>query len=158
MEKFYIVTEKSDLRQRYLEYEKNLEEVNEVIKEFFEENSIKTDEYYCTSESLYIVPTNEDIELYEKMLKKPLDNDLREFKVKSKIATKWQEKLRGKILTVKQKPFLPTYFNSYGKSRSRLFQIGDTVYCSYENGCEFKNPEGFQEIKASEFYKLTEEN
>jgi len=52
---------------------------------------------------------------------------------------------------------LMLYFNVYGSTSSRLFAIGDKVYCSFKSEYNFTNPEGFIELKASEFFKIVED-
>ena len=117
MEKFYIVTEESDLNKEYLGYVNNRKEVNEFVKKFMKQNG------------------------------------LRQFKLNSDIAKRWIKFVSDNNIKILHKPFVGTYFNAYGRSWSRLFNVGDTIYCTYESEFDFTNPKGFKEIKASEFYK-----
>ena len=153
MERFYIVTKESGLYKEYWNYKKALKENNKLVKEFFQQENIKAKEYYADEEKLYIVPTEDDLKAFNKILNKELENGLRQFSLNSIIAKKWTKFGKENNIKIINKPIVPIYFESYGKSRSSLFNIGDTVYCSYEMSCEFENPKGFKEIKASEFFK-----
>lgn len=156
MEKFYIVTKESNLNSAYWEYKNNIKEVNEFVKEFMSKESINANEYYVNAERIYIVPTKDDINKFNKILTKALDNGLRAFKLNSKVGKSWANFVKTNEIKFKYKPIVGTYFNAYGKSWSRLFNIGDTIYCSYESKFNFNNPKGFIEIKASEFYSAVE--
>lgn len=153
MEKFYIVTEESDLNKEYLGYVNNGKEVNEFVKKFMKQEGITANEYYVNAEKIYIIPTDEDLESFNKVLNKQLENGLRQFKLNSAIAKRWIKFVSDNNIKILHKPFVGTYFNAYGRSWSRLFNVGDTIYCTYESEFDFTNPKGFKEIKASEFYK-----
>lgn len=156
MEKFYIVTEESNLNKEYWKYKNNVKEVNEYVKKFMEQEGIKANEYYASTEKLYIVPTEDDLRTFNRKLNKELEGGLRQFKLNSSIAKRWVEFVNDNNIKILYKPFVRTYFNAYGRSKSRLFNIGDTVYCTYETEFNFNNPKGFKEIKASEFYSAVE--
>ena len=157
MEKFYIVTEESSLNKQYWEYKNNVKEVNEYVKKFMDQEDIKANEYYVNAELIYIVPSDEDLKNFNKKLNKTeLEGGLRQFRLNSDIAKRWINFVKENDIKFKHKPFVGTYFNTYGRSKSRLFNIGNTVYCSYETEFNFNNPNGFKEIKASEFYKVIE--
>lgn len=156
MEKFYIVTEESSLNKAYWEYKNNVKEVNEYVKRFMEQEGIKANEYYASTERLYIVPTEDDLRAFNCKLNKALENGLRQFKLNSPIAKRWVTFVNDNNIKMLYKPFVGTYFNAYGRSKSRLFNIGDTVYCTYETEFNINNPKGFKEIKASEFYYAVE--
>ena len=86
MEKFYIVTEESDLNKEYLGYVNNRKEVNEFVKKFMKQEGITANEYHVNAEKIYIIPTDEDLESFNKVLNKQLENGLRQFKLNSDIA------------------------------------------------------------------------
>ena len=46
----------------------------------------------------------------------------------------------------------------YGRHRTRLFEHKGILYGSMESDYDFEIPEEFEEIKASEFYKVIEED
>lgn len=153
MEKFYIVTKESGLYKEYWNYKKALKENNNLVKEFFKQENIKANKYYADEGKLYIVPTEDDLKAFNKILNKEIENGLRQFSLNSIIAKKWTK--FGKENNIKSiyKPIVAIYFSECGKSTASLFSIEDTLYCSYEMNCEFENPKGFKEIKASEFFK-----
>ena len=49
------------------------------------------------------------------------------------------------------------YFNHIcGKMNSRLFDIDNTIYCSFKQDDDINTPEGMIEIKASKFWEIIE--
>lgn len=159
MEKFFIVTEASQLHKEYFEYKENRKTVHDFVNEFTNKYGIESAEYYPSNECLMIVPTKADIKKFGNMLKKEVSNGLRPFKVNSSINKDWVNLLKERGLTIKHRPMLGLYFvEIYGKHSSRLFDINGILYCSFENSYDkLDTPEGFTEIKASEFYKIIEE-
>jgi len=157
MENYYEVTKESPLYQEYMDYLVSDRTMREISHEFLTNNNIDTKEYASTKDTFYIVPTEKDIENFDKILCKELENGLRAFKVKSKIGKAWKEILKDKGVQPLHKPMLILYFNVYGSTASRLFSIDDKVYCSFKSEYNFTNPEGFIELKASEFYKIVED-
>ena len=156
MEKFYIVTDKSSLNKDYWKYKNNIKEVNKYVKEFLAKEGINAKYYGVETERLYIIPTERDIARLAGKLTKPLDNGLRSFKTNSVIGKRWIKFVRDNNIKILYKPTVGFYFNAFGKSASRLFDIEDILYCSYESEFDFENPCGFMEIKASEFFKAIE--
>lgn len=131
--------------------------MREISHQFLTANNINTKEYASTKDTFYIIPTEKDIEDFSKMLNRELENGLRAFKTKSKIGKAWKDTLEEKGIEPLHKPMLMLYFNVYGSTSSRLFAIDDKVYCSFKSEYNFENPEGFIELKASEFYKIVED-
>jgi hypothetical protein len=156
MEKYFIVTEQSKLHKEYYEYKNSDKKLHKIVKEFMQKYEIETNGYAHRDQTFYIEPTEKDLEKFNKVLCKPLENGLRAFKATSKIAKNWVE-------TVEQvkpvsKPYVGFCFkNCLGKIRSRLFDIDEVVYCSFSSEYEIDIPEGFTEIKASEFFKVIED-
>ena len=159
MQKFYEVTSESNLWKDYLDYKENSNTINEIYKYFSEEHEIESTQYYPTTDNLYIVPTQNDEETFKNQLtKKDLGNGLRRIRVNSNINKSWITTLQRLDLKVLNKPYVPFYFNVYGRIRTMIFSIDDKVYCSIETENDFNTPHvGFKEIKASEFYKMIEE-
>lgn len=88
-------------------------------------------------------------------------NGLYKFKGNSKLAKAWKKLLADNNLEVQRKPRVPIYFNSYAhRMSSNLFSIEGKVYCSLELvDTNFEEvPENMIEMKASEFYKIVEDN
>lgn len=158
MEKFYLVTDESSLKEKYLNYRKNRGIVRDFTIRFLEKHGIKTESYYPTELYLYIVPTKEDNEKFEKQLCRNSHNGLRQFKKNSKINKDWIACSRQENIKVLENPHVGSYFNNiFMAYRSRLFEYKDNVYCSYSTEGGFKTPKGFEEMKASEFFKIIEE-
>lgn len=158
MEKYFIVTEKSELHSDYFNYRANRLAVNALIKSFFTENGIEAKEYYASDDRLMIVPAEADGEKFGSYLGANQGNGLRTFKANSKINKAWIRVLKDAGMKVIRKPMVMLYFQGLGgKSRSRLFDINGVVYCSYESE-KVNIPDGFIEIKASEFFKVIEDD
>jgi len=159
MERYFQVTGQSDLFNQYMEYKNNQQVLHNISKEFMDTQGIETDTYAYQSNTFYIVPTEKDLEKFNKSLCKPLSNDLRAFKANSKVGKAWVNILEEKQVKIKYKPFVGHSFrNCLGKNRSRIFAIDSIVYCSFENEYDFEDtPEGFIELKASEFWKIVED-
>lgn len=155
MEKFFIVTEKSQLHKDYFEYEQNSKEINKRVIQFFKLSGIEADKYYCTSNYLSIIPTAKDKEKFKGQFYVKNNGNLETFKERSSIGKAWVNYMAGyKIL---QRPLPQFYINSYGGGQYRLFDINNVLYCSYVSKRDFKTPQGFEEIKGSEFFKAIED-
>lgn len=154
MEKYYIVAPDSPVHKKYLDYKAMSEKVNIAFKEFAKEWEIETHEYYQSVEYLHICPTESDAKKFGKYFKKDASGL---FKKNSPLAKDWADKCRALGLTSAFKPNLGFEIAVYGRSRSRLFMIKDILYASFEIDRDYENPEGFKEIKASEFFKIVEE-
>lgn len=159
MEKFFIVTEQSELHRDYFDWKNNLEEIRLLICEFFDRNDIETTQYGFHGDNLCIVPTENDLVKFNNVLSNEVMEQLRPFKGNSKIQKAWVKTLEENNLERKRKPYVPMYFPLHGGGRisSRLFDIDDIVYCSFSNSWDIKTPEGMIEIKASKFWETVED-
>lgn len=151
MEKFYIVTEESNLNKAYWKYKNNVKEVNEYVKSFMNKEGITANQYHVNAEKIYIIPTDEDLEVFNKILNKQLENGLRQFKLNSAIAKIWIKFVSDNNIKILHKPFVGTYFNAYGRSWSRLFNVGDTIYCTYESEFDLLTQKGLKKLKQVNF-------
>lgn len=160
MEKFFIITDECRYKEDYKNYRKNTKDVNEVVKEFFNENEIETSKYYLTNNQLYIVPTNKDLEKFDKDLNKPIEYGLRAFKKKGKINKLFIQKLESKGLSILNKPNLWMYMSGfYGSMSTTTYLINDVMYLRLSTNYDVEiNEKGFDEIKASEYYLAIESN
>lgn len=161
MEKFYIITEESNIYKKYFDYNQNIKDVNEIVKSVMENSGMETTNYSIGDGYFVIYPTQNDVIKFRSMLKKDADIDsTSEFKKSSKIYKEIFSKLDDVNLKVLGKPYVP--FNSNirisGKTSSRLFDYNGKLYCSIDakEQNEFNNPDKFIEIKGSEFYKIME--
>jgi hypothetical protein len=158
MEKYFIVSPKADLYKDYFKYIENRKAVHEHVKRFFDKHEIKAQYYDCLGNWLYIKPTEEDLKVFGSMLCQAELNGLRCFKENSKIGRAWAKSLQETNLKVLSKPQILLYLDHYiPRCRYRLFRVGTVLYGSIETDSEFTLPEGFEEIKASEFYQKLEE-
>ncbi len=135
-------------------------DVNEIVKDFMINNEIETHEYAIGMRENYfaIVPTQKDYDMFNQQMKKDSRvNTLSSFKKNSTIFKDLFKILEDKDMKVLHKPFIQFAFPCCGRSRSRIFEHNGVVYASYEHETDFENPKGFQEIKASEFYKVVED-
>ena len=158
-EKYFIVNNKSDLYKEYMGYKKNLKQMREIAIKFLEEHDIEANEYSYNSLVFYIIPTEKDKEKFKTVLGKTVENGTKPFKKNSKIGKAWINTLKENNIEPLHKPIVGWFFkNHVGKMRSRLFDINEIVYCSYKVEGDINTPEGFTEIKASEFWKIIEDN
>lgn len=160
MKRYYEVTEKSNLYKDYMNYLNNVKLVNDLVKDFMDKNNIQSESYATNKTDLYIEPTVDDALRYKNVLSE-YGNGLYKFKGNSKIAKSWKKALEDSNLKVQRKPKVPIYFNSWSyRILSKLFSIDGKVYCSLELvDQDFDEvPEGMIEMKASEFYKIIEDN
>lgn len=158
MEKFYIAEEGSKLREDYLKHRKDMKKLFEVKGDFFKEFNIKATEFGLSTQSLSIVATDEDKENFKDQLCKP-KNGVHRFRANSKINKAWVATLELHDIKNTRKPRVPFYFDRCygGRMSSKLFQIDGVVYCSFNAGWEFKPIDKLTEIKASEFFKVIED-
>ena len=158
MEKYYTVTEECSLHKDWFDYKENADQVNEVYKGFKDQVGVESKEYYVTDREVYIVPTEKDNEMFGSVLCTPI-NGLRKFRTTSKVGKVWVKALKDAGLEVKRRPMPIIYFRSFGGGsyKTRLFEQDGKLFCSIDPA-DGKEPEGFVEIKASEFFKIIEES
>lgn len=157
MEKFFIITDECNYKKDYIEYRENIKVVNDIVKEFFDENEIDTSEY-CINDVLYIVPTSKDIEKFDKMLNKPIQQGLRQFKKNSKIHKAFFKKISDKNIKILRSPSIWMYMNGmYGHMRTSTYLVNNVMYLKLSTDYDRNvNEKGFKEIKASEYYLALE--
>ena len=158
IEKYFEVTKDSGLYEDYNKYYNNVPVLNKIVKDFCMTNGIESKTYACTSDSFYIAPTEKDKENFKTQLCKYAEgcSGITPFKKNSKIGKNWV----AQKAVVLNRPFVGLYFEDCcGHTSSRIFKIDDKVYCSYKNENDtMETPKGFVEIKASEFFKIIEDN
>ena len=158
MEKFYVVTSKSPIRQRYLDFLANNERVVQLYNAFAEIHGIQAEKFLPTDSVLGIVPKGTDAEKFRSQLCKDSDGEtgLRLFKKNSVLNRAWVAWLKENETQVLFKPRLGCELGIFGRGSTRLFSHEDTVYASLDFDRDFQDPPGFQEIPGSEFYKVME--
>lgn len=160
MEKYFEVKKDSDFYKKYFAFVDSSAKLNELFREFSADNGIETKTYYQTTERLAIEPTERDKFRFRGLFKQNSNTD---FKKTSKISKKWVTLCKERGVTTPRKPNLlwdsDCNIGSYNIG-SRLFHIGEKLYGSINNKCEanIELTDDFIEMKASEFYKIIEEN
>lgn len=157
MEKYYIAGFETDLYREYLAYLENQLEIREVVAPFFEKHGITANEYLAGTANLWIVSTAADMEKFADQLSKNANpRGLRFFKIKSEIRRLWTEEVKATGLQIIQKPILRRWFPATFQLTSRVFMYQGLLYIWVNSDCNFPNPEGFAEIKASKYYEALE--
>lgn len=159
MEKYYEVTEAHNLHGDYFRWIENSNVTNEIVKEFMAAHEIEARKYYAANDALYIVATDKDKENFKSSLTKNHSNGLYKLKGNSKINKQWLKLLKSKNHKILQRPNVIFYMplSQGGRFSSRLFDQDGRLYCSFDPAPE-TTPEGFIEMKASEFFKIIEED
>lgn len=159
LEKFYVVTSKSPIRQRYLDYLANNERVVQLYNAFAEIHGIQAAQFLPTDSVLGIVPKGTDAEKFRSQLCKGSDGEtgLRFFKKNSILNKAWVAWLKENEIKVLFKPRLGWELGILGRGSTRLFSYGRVVYASLEFDHDFKDPPGFQPISGRDFYAVMEE-
>ncbi|TCU69647.1 hypothetical protein EV204_1084 [Tissierella praeacuta] len=158
MEKFYIAEEDSKLRKDYLSYKEQSEQVRLIMKDFLTSHGIESKKYYVNKNTIAVVATNNDKEVFQRQLKKKDKEGLFFFKVNSKVHKDWIKLIESTGLEIPNKPIMWDYFTSfYGRIATRLLDIDGQVYCSMKAEGDFEPKDKLTEIKASEFFKTIED-
>lgn len=158
MEKFYIVKDEK-LINDYKEWEIDDLKIQEAFVQLKKEFEIESNEYYANSERLVFKLKDSD---YKKFKKDLMANSTERFKIKSPQNKRWLELMKEKGIKGLRKPFIKDYLHTGcigGKMWSNLFEIESVLYGYFETEFEKKisPPEGFIEIKASQYYKIIED-
>jgi hypothetical protein len=105
-----------------------------------------------------IVPSKEDLQKFAGQFKADDYDGLKEFKKNSATYKAWKQFCEEEKLETPNSPWLFHYFDVYGKVKQKLFDIDGILYCYFSSDeYDFKNPNGFQEIKASEYHRAIED-
>jgi hypothetical protein len=178
MEKAFRIESNAEYYIALEKYIANADEQRRLVNEFLKNHNIEANKYRVGGSGfvnkpfkefnkdeivLEILPTEKDKENFGKMLKKENDYGLCGFKKKSKISKEFQDYCieTNMIINIHQ-PDLRDYLKSldwYKYSRS-LIKHEDIYYLKVQSDLlkDDDIPEGFTEIKISEFYKVVEES
>lgn len=178
MERSFVVEKESKYAKAFDEYIKGSEQQREIINKFFNKKGIESNEFIVSGDgfinipfgedsksdiALYINPTENDLIKFGKLLKKPNKNHgLCGFKKNSNITKEFaQSCIDNKVVINLYKPRVSDYFISilYRGCNLQQFQHNDNMYLKISSDYlkEDDTPEGFKEIKLSEYYKIKEE-
>ena len=158
MEKYFKVRKENHIYNDYFKWWNNLDNVKRKWEQFRKLEGIEATQFVPKQE-LYIVPTQVDLINFGRFLCKDIFPDgLKKFKKTSSVQKDWERFCKNNLELI-DKPILFYDFPVMGKTRTRLFHYKDEVYCSVDNenlNDSSEIPEGYEEIKASEFYKIVE--
>ena len=154
MEKFYTVSPESPVYQQYFDYDMFTKEISKLYTEFADEHGIETTRFWPDADEFMIDPTEADKQKFHEQMRK---DKVGLFKKNSAMNKAWLAACKDRGIVTRMKPFLPFVFNTFGRVQFRLFHIDTTLYCTFESKSQFDNPPLFNELKASEFYKIMED-
>ena len=158
MEQYFEITKESKEYDNYFRYVDDTNIFREIVNNFCNDNNISSDEFGAYDDKFWIVDNSANREQFGSQLAKNSESGMVSFKKNSQIGRAWN-KLNVKI---PNKPFVPFFFQGgVGRMKTRLFHVNDKVYCSIkcvDFDMKFTAPVGFVEIKASEFFKIIEDN
>lgn len=177
MERAFTVSENHNLFLKQRSYETNLKKQKEFVKRFCEENGIESGKYYIGGDgsvnvsfleshkkniTFGIIPTENDKQKFASQLRVPNEHGVSHFKKSSQIAKLFAELcIKEEIVVNIWKPMIRDYFKSlsYARFQSRCFEYNGKVYVSVSSEKLNKDelPDGFEEIKMSELYRVIEE-
>lgn len=153
MDKYLEIKLDCALYKEYFAHEEDKPKIASAFNTVCEKFGIETKEFYIKKDRFWIVPTESDREKFAGTMKKTNDG---EFKKNSDVSKMWVDLVKD--IEYFEKPKLFYYFDLLGhRWKERLFHIGDKLYCSIESDGEVSTPDFAIEIKASEFYRIIEE-
>ena len=181
MEKYYIVNDKEVLKE-IEDYRNMVKGQYRFIKKIFEREGIAGMEYYMQGSglcnrafsdyekhkiSLYIVPSTENTDKFGKQLCKPVvfddGSEMARFRKTSAVLKRFQDEAvkEGVVVNI-LKPEIGRYFKEfeYGGCGYQCFAINGKTYLKVSTeryNSITPRKEGFEEVKASEFYEAREQ-
>lgn len=159
MERYFKIKRTNTVYKEYFDWWNNLDILKKKWEQFRKLEGIEATQFVPRQE-LYIVPTEVDLINFGRFLyKEVFPGGLRKFKKTSNVQKDWERFCFSNDIKFLQKPIISFEFGLLGKTRTRLFHYKDDVYCSLDNerlNKDSKIPDGYEEMKASEFYKIIE--
>lgn len=182
MEKAFLITEESRFYKRLKEFKELEKQQSIFMKDFFDRNGIETTKYRLCGDGfvnvpfsehhkneiyLEISPTEKDLTNFSKQLSKTENRiGLRTFRKNSKIGKSVaQECIDNKVVINLMQPEIDDYFTDLIFYRRGYdgFESGDKLYFKIDVDNYFEKekyseiPDGFEEIKVSEYHIKKEE-
>lgn len=177
MERYFIATKESKYLKDYNEYTEKIETQRKFINKFFEEKEIDGNKYIVGGDgrvnipfeewnkskiTLRIEPTENNLNKFSRMLRTSDRYGLCAFRKNSNMAKQFAKQcIDEKIVVNLYSPRIGDYFNDlcYYGCKSQHFIYTDIFYIKVDSEGLKENdtPNGFTEIKASEYYKILEE-
>lgn len=153
MEKFYFISNDCKIGQNYWAYKEAEKKLVKAFDSFATEYEIKATRFHPSDKLLWIEPTEEDSDKFGAEFTK---NEPGKFKKSSATNKAWVKKCEEEGIKYIEKPFVPFMFNYTGRSQYRLFDIDNKIYCTFDCPIDLEAPEGFVQMKGSEFYTIME--
>ena len=158
MEQYFEITKESVHYEQQLTYEEDFHKEKSAVKNFMSDYEVKGSGYMLYQGYFWVTDNSENRERFAGQIRKETLNGCISFKKASKVGKAFTDRNIKKA----QKPFVPFFFDDcYGTTKTRIFSVNGKVYCSIEQTDDAERlqcPKGFIEIKASEFYKIIEDN
>ena len=161
MERYFKMKKENEKYNEYFEWYNNLDNLKNKWEQFKKLTGIEAESFVPRKE-LYIVPTENDLNKFGRFFCKEVFNGgLRKFKANATVQKDWERFIASNKVIV-HKPDIAMDFillGMYGQRiQSRLFHYKDEIYCSIDANFpeNYKIPEGYEEIKGSEFHKIME--
>lgn len=177
MEKSLIVNKESKYYKDLMQYIECSEQQRKFVFKFLKEKGIEAERYYIGGDGmcncafdkylkgnirLHILPTENDLNKFGKMLTKADTYGLQTFKKNSVITKDFADRcINEKIIINLLEPDFRDYFKSidWQAYSYKQFEYNSQLYLKITSEALKADdiPEGFTEIKLSEFYKAMEE-
>jgi len=154
MREFYMtVSPDSALYHDYFAWTEDYKKIMGAYQRMQDKYGIETTKFYPYNDRFAIIPTVADKEKFKLFFLK----DGISFRKGCEMSKVWVQEVKD--IKFMRKPHPGFYWPEFvGKASSKMFAVGETLYCSIETEYEFRSaPSWANEIKASEFYKIMEE-
>lgn len=157
MKKYFVIKDENYIKE-YEKYEKDYQSLGECFNILKAEFELETDIFYHSIKRLMLKLTSSDFKRFKTDV---LKDDDRKFKSNSAINKRWMELMKQYEITHPEKPDLAyTYIKrSIGGGYSwNVVKIDNVLYGFFDNNRGDITLIGtLEEIKASEYYKVLEE-
>lgn len=154
IEKFYVLDNDKEPAKKYWEYRDFQKKLCDVHREFSVRHCIISPKFHTRTDRLWIIPESDDYEHYRDQW---LASEPGKFKVKSKLNQAWIQACKDAGVESVDPPLTLLAFGLH-RASTRLFDVGGNIYATYETDDEIITPDGFIELRGSEFYKIMEDN
>ena len=154
MKEFYMtVSPDCALYRDFFAWVEDCKKIIDVYERMQKKYGIETNNFYPYKDRFAIIPTAADKEKFKSFFLK----DGTSFRKGCEMSKVWASEVKD--IKFMRKPHPGFYWSEFvGSASSRLFAVGNILYCSMKTEYEFRYaPTWGNEIKASEFYKVMEE-
>lgn len=154
MEKYFKITNEKFI-EAYEQYERDFDSFLEAFKIMKQEFELDSNEFHACIGRFGIAYNGKDYEKYKDQYKK---NDFEFFKKNSDIGKRWAELMKLKAIRYSSEPFCGHFMKNarIGKCTYSTNRLFGELYGYIKTDFCFEPGDGFEEIKASEYYGLIE--